>query len=73
MHYMEKRRVTEGWLKEKQVNLTMYIMALAIRQMRELGVSSIHTISAQRIMVKDRGIKLREPGLISPLVENKLA
>ena len=41
--------------------------------MRELGVSSIHTINPQRIMVKDKGIKLREPGLLSPSVEGRLA
>jgi 16S rRNA U1498 N3-methylase RsmE len=46
----------------------MYIMALAIQQMRELGVTSIHTIHIQRVMIKDKNIKLREPGLIAPSV-----
>jgi len=50
----------------------MYIMALAIKQMRELGVSSIHTLNAQRIMIKDKGIKIREPGMLTPTVEKKL-
>ena len=52
--------------------MLMYIMALAIKQMRELGVSSIHTLHAQRIMIKDKGIKLREPGMLTPAVEKKL-
>lgn len=37
----------------------MYIMALAIKQIREMGVTSIHTIHSQRIMIKDKSIKLR--------------
>ena len=71
--YMERRKVSEGWLREKEINLTMYILALAIRQMRELGVSSIHTICPHRIMIKDKGLKLREPGLVSPSIEGRLA
>jgi serine/threonine protein kinase len=51
--------VSEGWLSEKEVNIVMYIMALAIQQMRELGVTSIHTVNSQRIMVKDKSIKIR--------------
>ena len=70
--YLEKRRGGEGWLSEKEVNLLMYIVALGIKQMRELGVSSIHTIHAQRVMVKDKSIKLREPGLLTPFVEKRL-
>lgn len=50
----------------------MYIMALGIQQMRELGVTSIHTIHLQRIMIKGKNIRLREPGLISPSVEKRL-
>lgn len=50
----------------------MYVMALAIKQIREMGVTSIHTINCQRIMVKDKNIKLREPGLLTPSVEKKL-
>ena len=49
--YLEKRKLTDGWLREKEINMLMYIMALAIKQMREIGVSSIHTINAQRIMI----------------------
>ena len=47
-------------------------MALGIQQMRELGVTSIHTIHSQRIMIKGKNIRLREPGLISPSVEKRL-
>jgi len=43
-------------------------MAIGIKQMRELGVTSIHTIHPQRIMIKDKTIKIREPGLLSPIV-----
>lgn len=50
----------------------MYIMALGIQQMRELGVTSIHTIHSQRIMIKGKNIRLREPGLISPSAEKRL-
>jgi serine/threonine protein kinase len=37
----------------------MYILALALQQMRELGVTSIHTLNIQRVMVKDKNIKIR--------------
>ena len=37
----------------------MYIIALAIKQIRELGVTSIHTLDMQRIMVKDKSLKIR--------------
>lgn len=46
----------------------MYILALGIQQIRELGVTSLHTIHSQRIMVKDRSLKLREPGLLTPSI-----
>ena len=58
--YLEKRQECgRGWLKEKETNLVMYMMALAIKQVRELGVTSIHTINCQRVLVKDKGLKLR--------------
>jgi serine/threonine protein kinase len=50
----------------------MYVMAMAIQQMRELGVTSIHTINSQRIMIKDKSIRLREPGMLTPSVEKRL-
>lgn len=50
----------------------MYILAIALSQMRQLGVTSIHTIHAQRIMLKDKGLKVREPGLLSPSLEKRL-
>ena len=59
LSYLEKRRAGKGWLKEKEINMVMYIIALAIKQIRELGVSSIHTINMQRIMVSDKSIKIR--------------
>jgi len=37
----------------------MYLMAVAIKQMREIGITSIHTINAQRIMINNKNIKLR--------------
>lgn len=37
----------------------MYVLALGLQQMRELGVTSIHTLHSQRIMVKDKNIKVR--------------
>ena len=37
----------------------MYLIALGYKQMRDLGVTSIHTVHSQRIMVKDGNIKLR--------------
>lgn len=51
--------MSEGWLSEKEINIVMYIMALALQQMRELGVSSIHTLNSQRVMVKDKNLKIR--------------
>jgi serine/threonine protein kinase len=50
----------------------MYVIALAIQQMKELGITSIHTINSQRIMIKDKNIRLREPGMLTPIVEKKL-
>lgn len=50
----------------------MYILALALQQMRELGVTSIHTLNIQRVMVKDKNIKIREPGMLAPSVEKRL-
>ena len=35
-------------------------------------MTSIHTIHSQRIMIKGKNIRLREPGLISPTVEKRL-
>lgn len=64
--------MSEGWLSEKEVNIVMYIMALALQQMRELGVTSIHTLNSQRVMIKDKNIKLREPGMLAPSVEKRL-
>jgi hypothetical protein len=72
LSYLEKRKLSPGWLKEKEINLLMYILALAIKQMREVGVSSIHTICAQRVMVKDKSIKIREPSLLTPAIEKRL-
>lgn len=51
----------------------MYILAIAIKQMRELGVSSIHTLHPQRIMLKDKSLKIREPGLLTPSLEKRLS
>jgi hypothetical protein len=65
---LEKRRGKKGWLKEKEINMVMYILAIAIKQIREIGVSSIHTIHSMRVMVGDKNIKLREPGLLTPSV-----
>jgi serine/threonine protein kinase len=50
----------------------MYILALGIKQMRELGVSSIHTMHSQRVMIKDKSVRLREPGLLTPPIEKRL-
>ena len=50
----------------------MYLMAMGYKQMRDLGVTSIHTVHSQRVMIKNRNIKLREPGLLSPFIEKKL-
>lgn len=37
----------------------MYILAISFKQMRDIGVTSIHTIHSQRIMIKNNNIKLR--------------
>lgn len=50
----------------------MYLLALSFKQMKDLGVTSIHTVNCQRVMIKNKNIKIREPGLITPFLENKL-
>lgn len=37
----------------------MYLLAIGYKQMRDLGVTSIHTVHSQRIMIKNKNIKLR--------------
>jgi hypothetical protein len=37
----------------------MYLLALAYKQMRDIGVTSIHTVHSQRIMIKNKNIKVR--------------
>ena len=46
----------------------MYLMALGYKQMRDLGVTSIHTVNSQRIMIKNGNIKIREPGILTPFL-----
>lgn len=58
-HYLEKRKKEESWLTERETNIIMYLLAIAYKQMRDLGVTSIHTVHSQRIMVKDKNIKVR--------------
>ncbi len=50
----------------------MYLLAIAYKQMRDIGVTSIHTVHCQRIMIKNKNIKIRQPGLLTPFIENKL-
>jgi hypothetical protein len=50
----------------------MYLMAIALKQMRTIGITSIHTITNQRVMINNMNIKLREPGLLTPIIEKKL-
>lgn len=50
----------------------MYLLAISYKQIRDIGVTSIHTVHSQRIMIKNNNIKLREPGLLTPFIENKL-
>lgn len=50
----------------------MYLLAIAYKQIRDLGVTSIHTVHSQRIMIKNKNIKIREPGLLTPFIESKL-
>lgn len=50
----------------------MYLLALGYKQIRDIGVTSIHTVHSQRILIKDKNIKLREPGLLTPFIETKL-
>ena len=37
----------------------MYIMAIALKQMKTMGITSVHTINNQRIMITNGNIKLR--------------
>lgn len=37
----------------------MYLLAIAYKQIRDIGVTSIHTVHSQRIMIKNKNIKLR--------------
>jgi hypothetical protein len=37
----------------------MYLLAIGYKQMKDLGVTSIHTVHSQRIMIKNKNIKLR--------------
>lgn len=35
-------------------------------------MTSIHTLNSQRVMIANKSIRIREPGLLTPLVEKKL-
>ena len=37
----------------------MYLVAFGYKQMRDLAVTSIHTVHSKRIMIKNKNIKLR--------------
>lgn len=37
----------------------MYLLAIAYKQIRDIGVTSIHTVHSQRILIKDKNIKVR--------------
>lgn len=37
----------------------MYLLAIAYKQMRDIGVTSIHTVHSQRIMIINKNIKVR--------------
>lgn len=46
----------------------MYILALALKQYKEMGINSIHSLNYKTIMISNTNLKLREPALLSPLV-----
>ena len=50
----------------------MYLIAIGYKQIRDIGITSIHTVHSHRIMVKDKNLKIREPGILTPYIENKL-
>ena len=50
----------------------MYLMAIALKQMKTMGITSVHTINNQRIMLHNGNIKLREPGILTPIIEKAL-
>jgi hypothetical protein len=58
-NYMEKRKLFKGWISEQETNVLMYLMAIALKQMKTMGITSVHTINNQRIMLHNGNIKLR--------------
>lgn len=46
----------------------MYLFAIGLKQMKTLGITSVHTICHQRIMISDNTILLREPGILTPMI-----
>jgi hypothetical protein len=37
----------------------MYVMAVGLKQMKTLGITSVHTINSQRIMIHNHNLKIR--------------
>lgn len=56
---MEKMAKNGKWLSGDEINILMYLMAIGYKQMRDIGVTSIHTVHSQRIMIKNHNIKIR--------------
>lgn len=50
----------------------MYLLALSYKQMNDLGIPAMHTVHAQRVMISNKNIKLREAGIITPYLDKKL-
>ena len=50
----------------------MYCIAVGMKQMRDIGVGTMHTMNGKRIMIHNTNVKIREPGLLTPSVEKKL-
>lgn len=70
--YLEKRRNLQGWLKQEHANLLAYLLALGIRQVNQLGVETLNSLCLSRVNLACGRVKVREPSMISNLVEKKL-
>ena len=57
--YLQKLKNLQGWLKAEHANLLMYLLALGIRQMNQLGVESMNSLCLSRVNLSNGKVKIR--------------
>jgi hypothetical protein len=70
--YLNKRKNLQGWIRTEQANLLMYLIAVGLKQVYGLGVGCLTSLAITRVNVSNGKVKVREPSMISNMVEKKL-